>query len=89
MNEEKNDTHFFVECPECKKQIESLICEENSISEFYLSSLNSGIPNDFEYDSTEDSSLSYRCPECGELLFTTEAEAKDFLTPDYEDNDEY
>ena len=28
------------------------------------------------------------CPECGELLFTTEDEAKDFLTPDYEDDDE-
>jgi len=89
MNEENtDDIHYFSKCPACKEQIEKLICEENSISEFYLSSLNSGIPNEFEYDSISEDPLSFRCPECGMIIFTTEDEAKDFLTPDFEDDDE-
>lgn len=75
-----------LKCPECKKEIEKLICEENTTSEFYLSCLNGGIQNEFEYDSLGDDSLSYRCPECQNILFTTEDEAKQFLTPDYEDD---
>ena len=61
-------------CPKCNKEITSLRNIVTGSMEYYLS-LNA--QGDIQYETGETD--EYRCPECDEVLFTSETEAIAFL----------
>lgn len=67
-------------CPKCGKDIDTLTAIERktTTSEFYPESLFDGKP-DYDVTGVEVTEESWRCPECGEELFSTEEEAVKFF----------
>lgn len=68
------------ECPKCGKNIDTLTAIERktTTSVFYPESLFDGKP-DYGVTSIEVTEESWNCPECGEILFSTEEEAMKFF----------
>ncbi|MEM2463563.1 MAG: hypothetical protein QXY07_02645 [Candidatus Bathyarchaeia archaeon] len=68
-------------CPRCGEEISWLknICEE--VCEYYFELDENGEPFYDYIDSWAGDWNNYECPECGEILFTSEEEAIEFLKP--------
>lgn len=66
-------------CPNCGEVINRLVnvCEE--IVEFILELDENGEPRYYRNDSWPGNWSYYECPECGEILFTSERESIEFL----------
>jgi len=66
-------------CPKCGKEIDRLNYWQKKIEEAYFD----GEGYDW-WDSDVVIERGYECPECGELLFDNEEDAKKFLDDDVE-----
>jgi hypothetical protein len=82
-------------CPKCGAVIRSLNYYEKAWNRalFMIHVVRSDgrvfySPEYYDWDTVEVIEGEYRCPECGEVLFTSEEEAEDFLTGEVDDDDE-
>lgn len=72
-------------CPKCKEQIENLTYECSATNSW--GGTFDGKKHEQDWDSSDsddlvdnqENNVEYKCPECEEVLFTNEKEAKKFL----------
>ena len=64
-------------CPKCAHEICSLVVEE-TVREHTLELLEDG-RTDFVFQEVSPTPKGFYCPECDEMLFEEESEAREFL----------
>jgi DNA-directed RNA polymerase subunit M/transcription elongation factor TFIIS len=73
----------MAKCPKCGEEIDHLhyYAYELQKADFYLNEDESKTYGNWDSLCDIKGEPEYECPECGELLFTSEEEATEFLKP--------